>query len=79
MLRPEPRHRPRPESRRVEERQRLIGCYSGEPRGRSVRFEHVDVFWAGEVVLVDVGEGVHRFWLYKTSELIEFLCVLDFG
>jgi hypothetical protein len=24
-----------------------------------VRFEHVDVFWAGEVMLIDVGEGVH--------------------
>lgn len=61
VLRPEPRHRPRPQSSRVEERQRLVRGHRGEPRGRSVGFKHVDVFWAGEVVLVDVGECVHCF------------------
>jgi hypothetical protein len=34
-----------------------------------VGLEHVDVFWAGEVVLVDVGEGVHCLYMYKTDEM----------
>lgn len=59
MARLEARNGPGPESSGIEERERLVRGYGGEARCCAVRLEHVDVFWAGEVVLVDVGEGVH--------------------
>lgn len=79
MARLEARNRPGSKASWVEQRERLVRGYGGETCCCAVGLEHVDVFPAGEVVLVDVGEGIHCYfgfviwrnvmicrWWYKT-------------